>query len=377
MRDINDNRDLRMRGLFMKIKNMVLSKEPRLAILNENRFDLSYVFDEREDLMYSSGSVIEGYGDRFSDVDIYILTNKKTLPTDDDMYLPVEGTKFGYNGFSDSEHGFYVEFILNNYDWGRKIISKINRIDPSLRNDITQSLDYRQLDFYYRLAIGIPLCNERGFADYTEDVSKSHISDIISTYKGLYSAKYLRYAGLYYESGINDAAYYYAQRAINEGIDSYMARNGEPYQSFKLRLRKIRNRFGADSPIYHWACDLSALGSRKYGEYYSEAVAFCEELGVRDYFFAAPNDITYVVNNQIELIEFIDSFALISGSLYSVDSRYKKILSSIKGSTQITLSELKRICQSAFGTPDGICEAINYLEAKNIIALDWGKEVER
>lgn len=361
----------------MKIGQMVLNKEPRLAILNENRFNLGYVFDENEDLMYSSGSVIEGYGDRFSDVDIYILTNKKTLPTDDDMYLPVEGTKFGYNGFSDSEHGFYVEFILNNFDWGRKIISKINQIDPSLRKDITQSLDYRQLDFYYRLAIGIPLCNEQKFADYTEDVSKAHISDVISVYKGLYSAKYLRYAELFYESDIKDAAYFYAQCAVNEAIDAYMARNGEPYQSFKLRLRKIRNRFGEDSPIYHRACDLSALGSRKYEEYYSEAAAFCEDLGARAYLFAAPDDVTYIVNGQIEFIDFIDSFALISGSLYSIDSGYKKLLSAIRGTAQITLSELKELCISAFGTQDNTCETISFLEARNIIALDWGKVVER
>jgi hypothetical protein len=68
--------------------------EPRLS---QADFDLTHVFDTQNDMAYISGSVVEGFGNSASDVDIYIVTKNPILP---------DGVKFGYNN---NEKGYYNE----------------------------------------------------------------------------------------------------------------------------------------------------------------------------------------------------------------------------------------------------------------------------
>jgi predicted nucleotidyltransferase len=80
-----------------------LNIEPRIL---QADVDLLPIMDIKRDTAFISGSVVEGFGNSSSDVDLYILSDKNPM-------LP-NGIKFGY---TNTDGGYYNEVIVYHYDY--------------------------------------------------------------------------------------------------------------------------------------------------------------------------------------------------------------------------------------------------------------------
>jgi hypothetical protein len=311
---------------MLKFNADAVSMDPRLAKVQENNFDLSSIFNAKTDTMFCSGSVQAGFGDRFSDVDIYLLCSDNQMSKDGELSLLPSGVKFGYNIYNDDSFGYWVEFIPYSLKWVSNTIIKINNIDYHDREAISR-LEYSEIDIYYRLSIGIPLINEEKYISIKDLTDISHISKIISQVYANLASSDLFIVECFMRDNNFEQAYFYAQSAIDNTIDCILASCGEAYPSGKVKFRKMEKLFGIDSNFEKEAKSLIGLGKLTYSEYCDRAVKYCQKQIAINYNQVTPSDPKYAIWGNVLLFELVDRYCLQNGVvLFKIDSGTEMIL---------------------------------------------------
>ena len=207
--------------------------DPRLKSVYVN---LREVMDLNNDIAYISGSVVEGFGNTTSDVDIYIVTGRA------DVYE----TKY-VNSAKDGN--YYVELNVFSKEQARQICDKINNTTLDDDQEIF-NLSEKELEFYYRAAIGIPLFNLSAFNEFCSEFDKEKVNAIYERVHKWNAIKELYFVTLRKQNGEIELAYFHAQKAIEHALDSYLAKNGEGYCTGKYRFLKLKRLLEVKSDIY-------------------------------------------------------------------------------------------------------------------------------
>lgn len=224
-----------------------------------------------EDVVFVSGSLVEGFGNENSDLDLFLVRKEGEATPDPRLVLATVGVE-----------GAYVDYEVYNQANMAAISAAINGTDVAgFRAVWETSLD--RIDLYYRTAIAEPAYNAPGLRLLQRDFDREVAARLLAVWAGLRSAVKLQEARGSLDAGHARPALVAAQAAAAYACDSYLASEGEAYPNLKWRFEKIQRRFGRDSALYRRMWALKAPGTRGVTSYLDDVSAFCREMGVDRY----------------------------------------------------------------------------------------------
>jgi predicted nucleotidyltransferase len=280
--------------------------EPRLKEID---FDFRSIFDIDKDSMFISGSVVEGFGNKSSDVDIYIINSKDIMPKE-----RMDELKINY---TNSEIGYYNEVNTRQRVTHNAVRDKINNLDISKAHDYAFNVQKAELSYYYRVCISVPLIENDAYAKDLIGFSKEIVAKNIEYFFG-YRA-YCDYinAKHYLQRGHMDEAYCYANQALHNLLDSYAAFNNECYISNKFMYDKIK-RIKSNIPYgIDKITELRYLGSKDKESYCSEVFNVIENFAYKSFsiqkFMSAITDIFYRPTGNVTSFDFIEFCISLNG----------------------------------------------------------------
>jgi len=224
-----------------------------------------------EDIVFISGSLVEGFGNENSDLDLFLVRHEGEPTPDPRLVLATVGVE-----------GAYVDYEVYNLANMAAISAAINATDVSNFRAVWEtSLD--RIDLYYRTAVAEPVHNPDGLRRLQRDFDRGVAARLLQTWTGLRSVVKLQEARESLDDGYAPQALVSAQAAAAHAADSYLASQGEAYPNLKWRYEKIERRFGRDSALFRKLWALKSPGTRAVPAYLDEVGAFCDEMGMSKY----------------------------------------------------------------------------------------------
>ncbi len=224
-----------------------------------------------EDVAFVSGSLVEGFGNENSDLDLFLVRAEGERTEDPRLVLATVGIE-----------GTYVDYEVYNQANMAAISARINGTDlADLRSVWELPLD--RIDLYYRTAVAEAAYNAPGLELLQRDFDREVSARLLSVWTALRSVWKLQEAGESLEAGFAREALVSAQAAVGYAADSYLARQGEAYPNLKWRYEKVVRRFGRESALFRRLWGLKSPGGRGVTAYLADVGAFCGEMGVSGY----------------------------------------------------------------------------------------------
>ncbi|UZW14826.1 hypothetical protein OSC52_02980 [Clostridium pasteurianum] len=270
----------------------VLNGSELFNIVNNNfkSFPISKIFIGNSGFMYLSGSIIEGFGNESSDVDLYIIYNEM-----DKKDIINQIPDFG-NTISDE----CDEFIKYHFEYDGKrfdcelwridqvieIIEELNNI-KSLNDSGHHIISTSKLEFLHRLKIGVSIYNSHNFNKIKKSVN--------FLYLNLYTVLQMMYMQDRILEDVQGAllskdigtSFFSAKKLLKYAIHSYLAYFGETNISEKWIYRKLKRysyNYNNDELLEKYL----ELQSTEYNELKAEdfvnrVISFCNKLNSNIY----------------------------------------------------------------------------------------------
>jgi hypothetical protein len=229
------------------------------------------IISSPDDIVFVSGSLVEGFGNENSDLDLFLVRAEGERTEDPRLVLSTVGVE-----------GAYVDYEVYNQANMAAIAARINgtAVDD-LRSVWELPLD--RIDLYYRTAVAQAAHNEPALKLLQRDFDREVAARVLRVWTALRSAWKLNDARESLDEGLVQPALVSAQAAAAYAADSYLATQGEAYPNLKWRYEKIARRFGRDSALYRRLWALKSPGDRDPAAYLDEVAGFCTEMGVTEY----------------------------------------------------------------------------------------------
>jgi hypothetical protein len=234
------------------------SRSPSLAQL-ANAFG-----PDRDDIVFVSGSRMEGLGNEKSDYDVYVV-QKDGRGGPPFVTIVIDGAYVVYETFN---HAHFV-----------RVADTLNAVAPSDFAAVW-SVSWFDLEGYYRVLIGSALSNADAFVELRRRFSRPVIDACVEAWCGLRAVVRLDEARRKAAIDKTRGAYLSAQLAAWSALDSFLASQGQSYPSFKWRFEKLKRCCRETDPLFKRAWDLKALGSRTVDAYLTDVAAWLDELGL-------------------------------------------------------------------------------------------------
>jgi hypothetical protein len=217
---------------------------------------------DHEDIVFVSGSRLEGLGNEKSDYDVYVV-QKDGRGGPPFVTIVLDGAYVVYETFN---LGHFV-----------RVADTLNAIRP---DDFAAvwNVSWFDLECYYRVLIGSALSNASAFADLQCRFARPVIDACVETWCALRAVARFDEARRKAALGKTRGAYLSAQLAAWAALDSYLASQGQSYPSFKWRYEKLKRLCRETDPFFTRAWDLKALGSRTVESYLDDVAAWLDEL---------------------------------------------------------------------------------------------------
>ena len=232
-----------------------------------------------EDVVFVSGSIVEGFGNENSDLDLFLVRVGGEVTPDPRLVLATVG--LGET---------YIDYEVYNEANMAAVAGQVNETDVTDFRAVW-SLPLSRIDLYYRTAIAECAYNPDGLVRLQRSFSRDTLAECLAAWTGLNGAHALKQAQSLLAIGDGRHAYVAAQNACGYAVDSCMAREGEAYPNLKWRFEKVRRRFGIESELYERAWSLKALGDRGIPAYIEAVEAFCRDLGMDRYAAWGPDEL--------------------------------------------------------------------------------------
>ncbi|MBA1334427.1 MAG: hypothetical protein HPY66_2276 [Firmicutes bacterium] len=237
-------------------------------------------------LVYIAGSLMEGFGNETSDIDVYVICKDISTdrfrgdPSSEELILSTQQAivrNIRHDGIRyDFEYWSWNEF--------NQMIAKLNGLDFKTEHYI-QRLSETEFDFLHRLKFGRPVINKEKF----EEIYKSIQFNNLGFYQIVIKSEF--YAGMVEDvqgallSKDLGSAFFMARMLIDTMVTSYLAAYGETNPSSKWLYRKIiryQEKTG-DKILLSKYLDFQ---TRPFDEttverYTKEALWFCQDLNVQ------------------------------------------------------------------------------------------------
>lgn len=221
---------------FHNIKNTTVN------MLNETSF---FEFFKKEDIycIYISGSLLEGFGNKESDIDVFIICksifDQKTI----ENYIAQNYLM----DFQVRPDKFIITFRYNNWDFDMEVhnLKNITEFNNMIKNKNAHYMDKRY-DFLHRLKYGLPIVNENNFFSLKEQVNYNLFNKLPSIHlEDYYAIKSKDIKGAFEEEAFSTSLFM-ALDLLENCLNAYLSLYGETNPSKKWLLKKI-NRFQTNS----------------------------------------------------------------------------------------------------------------------------------
>jgi hypothetical protein len=224
-----------------------------------------------DDIVFVSGSLVEGFGNENSDLDLFLIRHEGEATPDPRLVLATVGVE-----------GAYVDYEVYNQANMARISGAINATDVTdFRTVWETSLD--RIDLYCRTAVGEAAFNPEGLRLLQRQFDRKVAARLLQTWAGLRSVVKLQESRESFDAGRAQQSLIAAQAAAAYACDSYLASQGEAYPNLKWRYEKIARRFGRDSRLYRRIWRLKSPGARGVPAYIDDVASFCDEMGMAEY----------------------------------------------------------------------------------------------
>jgi hypothetical protein len=282
------------------------------------------VVSSPDDIVYISGSLIEGFGNQASDIDVFLIT------AGEPQYRGPFGSVLG---------DYYLDLEVYTREGMQALASRINALDVS---------DYRavwltplaDLDLYYRTLIGEARHNPTAFKELRADFSRDVIERLLATWCGLRYAISLQQAREELDAGRSVNAALAGQAAMASALDAYLTAHGEAFPSLKWRFEKLARLHGTASDLYARAWALKAAGSRDAGAYLEDVAEFGTGLGMGVYAAWTLDDVPLQKIGESRSYEIAGDAYIVQSQrfVYSVAPELREVFDFVEdGSTRATL----------------------------------------
>ncbi|WP_411501440.1 hypothetical protein [Bacillus thuringiensis] len=252
--------------------------------------DLSIFQDSRDDMYTSfvSGSLFEGFGNKLSDVDIFILCNK--LPVKEDIKF--RGTECDYEALLDLGEKLLLNVQINkiSFDiefWNiEKVENKaLELVKGKHSYGYVPNLSKDEYDLFHRFKYGVPLFNVENFHSLRENIDfqilgNGLIEESSRSYLGLMTDVQGAYASEDFVS-----SYFMARILLETVLPAYLALQSETNPKPKWLYRKVL-RYSQESNnleflskfLSFYNVDLTCVDDTK--NKIREIMAFCQQLNI-------------------------------------------------------------------------------------------------
>lgn len=213
----------------------------QLAAFKINVDEVLQQFPKRpEDLVFFSGSIVEGFANRGSDLDVYVITKHPIFPDD----LQVRENYIG------QEYTLLHTPIPVNVT----VIDKANLL--SLIESINHSITRRKIDFsemrnietYHRLLQGVPVQNTEQFRDLQGVLDPDGFARVCAFNRLKYSENRHEDAVGALESDDAWTAFLAARIALEKAVEALLFANGQSNPRDKWLLRKLFTVYDEQEP---------------------------------------------------------------------------------------------------------------------------------
>jgi hypothetical protein len=204
--------------------------------------------------IFISGSVIEGYGNAESDLDLFVVYPEALPEVRAEYTATTNLTSLEYVG----------DWRLDIESWSRSQIIDAARRFRECSADLENwaeciQFTIAELDLAHRINIGIPLYNEPNFVELRNEFDAQHFSEILRT-------RFIYYYGVSLEDAtgaISSKQYGTAliatRKTLQFAVDALLAAHGETNAKDKWRFFKLEKLGNASLIDLYWRLELPCI----------------------------------------------------------------------------------------------------------------------
>ena len=214
-----------------------------------------------------TGSRAEGFGNKHSDFDIYMLV------ADPQKSFTAKRTSLieGY---------LYIQYECFSVAQASVLAYRINELYDSSDDNAFSKVTLDEIDRYYRTSIGVPLVDEQPQDNLLSLYKRDVASHVFASWTLRQAMRQMALSHQMRLSGRVEQASFAARNCLEWAIDSWLAHHGEGFPSRKWRFEKFSRAFGRDSEMYVRAWELKNIGTRSFPSYTEAALSLATEMGV-------------------------------------------------------------------------------------------------
>ncbi|HFJ9434346.1 nucleotidyltransferase domain-containing protein [Bacillus thuringiensis] len=245
-------------------------------ILKKPNFLEEYIVKTSGDYtVYVCGSILEGFGNEKSDVDVYVLLDE--LPSE----LGEEG-RIRKNKDNVIHNILFDNYRLDIEYWTIEKLSKLQNVINQFELDgDTIKLSEDEIDFIHRIKYAIPVINKDLFKLLEQKIDFDKFDKALLVKQiNLYQSSVEDVEGCL-ESEDLYTAIMTSRLALDRSIDSLLCSKGETNPRVKWRLRKLMRAFGENSNIFKEYLSLQEIPEihkTAVEEYVDRVLTLCSEL---------------------------------------------------------------------------------------------------
>lgn len=206
--------------------------------------------------VFLSGSIIEGFGNAESDLDVFVV-----YPDE----LPTMRTDFD-RGSNTIAVEFTTDWRLDIESWSRpqvfQVAHSLNHCPPENQN-ACMNLQPFEIDLAHRFRIGIPILKEDHFQELLQAFDFQHISKIIMMRSLICYNSVAEDAAGAIASKQYGTALLTARQAVQFAIDAFLAASGETNAKEKWRFQKLERLQAEEQLKQYWTFETPHITSQE------------------------------------------------------------------------------------------------------------------
>ena len=193
----------------------------------------------RSYFVYLAGSLVEGFGNEGSDIDVYVIYDSSediSIKSSNQNEVLLK-TEFSYvnNIIHDGKRFDFEYWSINDV---KNLIDKVNSINPNAEQYLIR-LNKEEQDFLHRFKISQCIYNEELYNKYKQQVSFEKLQFIQAVSLSEQYSSYIEDLQGALDSGDLETAYLITHLLIETALTSFLCANGETNPSRKWLLRKL------------------------------------------------------------------------------------------------------------------------------------------
>ncbi|MED1014677.1 hypothetical protein [Bacillus mycoides] len=208
----------------------------KLILENLVKSDVLYV--------YVAGSLMEGFGNKTSDVDVYVIIDGD-LPSIEDTKNQGrslrEDTHFINNFIDNGVRYDYEYWTLKDWD---NLLFKLNNLNPADPN-LVKTFSLNEYDLLHRLKYAKPIYNQQSFNELFSNINFENLAFYYASIKSEAYGNILEDIEGALFSQEEETAFIMSRLLLNEAVNGFLSMHGETNPSNKWIYKKLQ-RFSAN-----------------------------------------------------------------------------------------------------------------------------------